>query len=311
MAGFVVRRFLGLVLTLWAAATLTFVAVRLVPGDPVAAALSDTNAAPDVIARRRAALGLDQPPPVQYARFLGGLVRGDLGVTWYGGEPVTLAIRQQLPATLALAASAMVVAIVLGFGMGGLSATFRGRLPGMVMSALAGLSLATPVIISGPLLIYLFAIRLDWLPATGQGRLDNLILPAMVLGISASGGIARVVDAGLREALAQPFATTARAKGLTPRKVLNRHALPVALVPVLTVIALQFGFLLGGAVVTESLFARQGIGRLLVGAVLRKDLPLVQGVVLLSAFVYSGLNFLTDLAHAWLDPRVGAELAEA
>jgi len=311
MAGFVIRRFVGLVLTLWAAATLTFVAVRLVPGDPVAAALSDTNAAPDVIARRRAALGLDQPPPVQYARFLGGLLRGDLGVTWYGGEPVTLAIRQQLPATLALATSAMGVAVILGFGMGGLSAAFRGRLPGTVTSALAGVSLATPVIISGPLLIYLFAIRLDWLPATGQGRLDNLILPALVLGISAAGGIARVVDAGLQEALAQPFATTARAKGLTPRKVLNRHALPVALMPVLTVIALQFGFLLGGAVVTESLFARQGIGRLLVDAVLRKDLPLVQGVVLLSAFVYSGLNFLTDLAHAWLDPRVGAELVEA
>lgn len=311
MARFVIRRLLGLVLTLWAAATLTFVALRLVPGDPVEAALADSNAAPDVVERRRAALGLDQPSIIQYGRYLGGLLLGDLGVTWYSGEPVSLAIGQQLPATVRLASSAMVVAVILGLGLGALSASRQNRILAAMSSVLTGFSLATPVIISGPLLIYLFAIRLDWLPATGQGGPASLVLPSLVLGISASGGIARVVSAALGDALAQPFTTTARAKGLSPRQVLSRHALPVALMPVLTVIALQFGFLLGGAVVTESLFARQGIGRLLVDAVLRKDLPLVQGVVLLSALVYSLLNFIADVAHAWLDPRVGSEIAQA
>jgi peptide/nickel transport system permease protein len=310
MVRFVVRRLLGLLLTLWVAATLTFVAVRLVPGDPVEAALADTNAPPDVIARRRAALGLDQPPAIQYIRYVGGLLRGDLGVSWFGGEPVALAIGQQLPATLSLATSAMVVAVVLGFGLGALSAIRQRHPLGILSSMLSGFSLATPVIISGPLLIYLFALTLHWLPATGQGDLQSLILPSLVLGISASGGIARVVSAGLSDALSQPFTTTARAKGLSRWVVLNRHVLPVAIMPALTVIALQFGFLLGGAVVTESLFARQGIGALLVDAVLRKDLPLVQGVVLLSAFAYSALNFAVDVVQAWLDPRVALEMVE-
>lgn len=299
---------MGLVLTLWIAATVTFAGIRLVPGDPVAAALAEANAPPDVIDRRRAALGLDLPLSRQYTLYLGRLVRGDLGVTWYGGEPVAFAIGQQLPATVNLALSAMGVGILLGFGLGALSATQDNRILGHVSSALTGFSLAAPVIITGPLLIYVFAIQFNWLPATGQGSLRTLVLPAFVLGASVSGGIGRVTRAGLSEALRQPFITAARARGLSRFAVLVRHALPVAIAPALTVIALQFGFLLGGAVVTEAMFARQGVGQLLVDAVLRKDLPLVQGVVLLSALAYGLLNLFADLLHMWLDPRASARL---
>lgn len=311
MARFVAHRFAGLLLTLWAAATLTFVGGRLVPGDPVAAALSDTNVSPDVLALRREALGLDRPLYVQYGRYLAGLLRGDMGVSWYGGEPVTLAIAQQFPATLALATSAMSLAVVFGLSLGIVSATRHERVLGIVSNTLAGLSLSTPLIISGPLLIYVFAIQLDWLPATGQQNLASLVLPALALGLSGSGAIARITSASLREVQTFSFVLVAHAKGLSARRVLNRHTLPVALMPILTVIALQFGFLLGGAVVTESLFARPGLGGLLVDAVLRKDLPIVQGVVLLSALVYSLLSFTTDVVHAWLDPRIALETSNA
>jgi ABC-type dipeptide/oligopeptide/nickel transport system permease component len=304
MAEFLARRLIGAGLVLWAAATLTFAALHVIPGDPVAGVLAESNASPDVIQRRREALGLDKPVPVQYMHYFARLARGDLGVSWYAGEPVAMAVGRQLPASLSLTGAAMVVALAVGIGLGLLAAARDSSLFGAASRAAAGLALATPVMFSATLLIWLFAVRLDALPGTGQGSPAHLILPSLALGISAAGGVARAVDVGVREAMSQPFIRAARAKGLKPVQVLIRHGLRVGLLPAINVVALQAGYLLGGAVVTESVFARQGLGRLLVSAVLRKDLPVVQGVVLLSALAYSVLNLLADLVHAWLDPRV-------
>jgi ABC-type dipeptide/oligopeptide/nickel transport system permease component len=298
------RRLLGLIVTLWVVVTLTFVAVHLVPGDPAEAALLQSTAPEDVIERRREALGLDQPLGVQYTRYLSALARADFGVSWSAGQPVALLIGQQLPATARLALASLMVAVGAG-GMLGTGGALGGeRWIGQVCRSLTGLFLAVPVMVSGTVFIWIFAILLGWLPATGQGAARFLIMPALVVGLSTSGGIARTVEAGVGEALRQPFMRLARAKGLTRAGATIRHALRVGLLPTLDIVALQFGFLLGGAVVTEAVFARQGLGRLLLFAVLDKDLPVVQGIVVLSAILYTVLNALSDIAKAALDPRI-------
>lgn len=304
MVHFILRRALGILLALWAAVTLVFFAMHVVPGDPVEAALSQSTASPDVLARRRAALGLDQPILVQYGRYLLNLARGDLGISWQGDQPVTWLIGEQLPATLSLAAAGMAVALLVGGVLGIGAALGRGGMVSIMSRSAAGLLLSVPVMFSGTLLIWLFAVRLGWLPAVGQGSVAHLVLPACVVGLSIAGGIARTVDAGTTEAMREQFVITAWAKGLSRWQTVWRHALRVGLLPTLDVIALQFAFLLGGAVVTETIFARQGIGRLLVSAVLDKNLPVVQGVVVLALLAYSLLNLCADVSHAWLDPRV-------
>ncbi len=304
MARFFFRRLLGMLAAVWVAVTLAFFSIYLVPGDPAEAALSQSTASPDALVHRRAALGLDLPVGEQYLRYLTRLAGGNLGLSWMGDQPVGLLLGQQLPATLRLASAAMAVAVALGLATG-LSAALGGDgWTGEIARGLSGLALATPVMFSGTLAIWLFAIVLGVLPATGQGRLATLILPAAVVGLSASGGIARAIDAGVTEALRRPFMLTARAKGLSRVSAMWRHALRVGLLPTLDVVALQLGFLLGGTVVTESVFARQGVGRLLLTAVLNKDLPVVQAVVILSALAYALLNLLADVAHAWFDPRI-------
>ncbi len=304
MVRFILRRALGVLLALWAAVTLVFFAMHVVPGDPVEAALSQSTASPDVLARRRAALGLDQPVLVQYGRYLLNLARGDLGISWQGDQPVAWLIGEQLPATLSLAAAGMAVALLIGGALGIGAALGRGSIVSVVLRSAAGLLLSVPVMFSGTLLIWLFAVRLGWLPAVGRGSVAHLILPACVVGLSVAGGVARTVDAGTTEAMREQFVITAWAKGLSRWQIVWRHALRVGLLPTLDVIALQFAFLLGGTVVTETLFARQGIGRLLVSAVLDKNLPVVQGVVVLALLAYGLLNFCADISHAWLDPRV-------
>ncbi len=304
MVRFIVRRMLGILLALWAAVTLTFFAMHVVPGDPVEAALSQSVASPDVLARRRAALGLDQPVLVQYERYMLNLARGDLGISWQGDQPVAWLIGQQIPATLSLAVAGMALALLVGGALGIGAALGREGMISVISRSMAGFLLSVPVMFSGTLLIWLFAVLLDWLPAVGQGSVAHLILPACVVGLSGAGGIARTVDAGATQALREQFIITARAKGLSYRQTVWRHALRVGLLPTLNVVALQFGFLLSGTVVTETVFARQGIGRLLVSAVLDKNLPVVQGVVVLALLAYSLLNLGADIAHAWLDPRI-------
>lgn len=304
MAQYILRRLLGVFLSLWAAVTLAFLAIRLVPGDPAEAALSQSIASQDVLEQRRAALGLDLPLPVQYSRYLWGLVRGDLGVSWSGGQPVSLLIGQQIGATFSLACAGMAVALMLGVALGVVGAVGKGGWVSELSRIAVSLLLALPPMFSGILLIWLFAVYLGWFPATGQGNVRHLVLPALVVGLSVAGGIARAVDAGVGDALTQPFMRAVRAKGLMPLAALWKHALRVGLLPVLDVVALQFGFLLGGTMITESLFARQGLGRVMLSAVLNKDLPVVLGVVVLAAAVYGFLNLAADVVRAWLDPRI-------
>ncbi len=307
--GHIGRRLAQTAFVLWLAATLAFVALQLAPGDPAQALLAASGATPEQVAARRTQLGLDDPLPVQYIRFLAGLARGDLGQSWLHGRPVARMIREQLWPTAELAAAAIAVAVALGLALGTLAAIRQGSWLDTAATAVAAVSLSTPTYWSGLLAILLFSLHLHWLPATGSGDLGHLILPALVLGFALSGPIARLVRARVAEALGEPFVLSARARGLPAGRVLVGYALRAALAPALTVIALQLGFLLGGAVVTESVFARAGLGKLAVQAILWRDLPVVRGVVVFAALVYVLVNLLADLAQLWLDPRLREEAA--
>jgi peptide/nickel transport system permease protein len=300
----VIRRLVGGALVVWTVVSATFLATHLISGDPAEAALSQSLASEDVLQRRREALGLDQPLPAQYMRHIGNLVRLDWGVSWATGEPVRQMIGQQFGPTLSLAVGGTLVGVVFGMTLGVMAAAGRGRWIGRTSRLLAGGGLAVPVMYSGTLLIVVLAIWLDWLPATGQGNVRHLVLPALAVGLNMAGGIGRAVDAGLSTALNRPFILAVRAKGAGRFRVLWHHGMRVGLLPVLDVVAVQFGFLLGGAVVTESVFARQGLGRLLLSSVLNQDLPVLQVLVALSALIYVILNMAADLARAGLDPRV-------
>jgi peptide/nickel transport system permease protein len=303
------RRLVQAAFVLWLAATLAFVGLQLAPGDPAQALLAASGATPEEIAERRAQLGLDDPFLVQYARYLMDLARGDLGRSWLHGRPVSRMILEQLPATVELAVAAMLVGVALGLGLGILGAVRRSTWLDTAVTAAAAVGLSTPTSWSGILAILLFSLQLSWLPATGEGGLRHLVLPALVLGFALSGSIARLVRARVVEVMGEPFVLAARARGLPSQRVLCVHVLRAALAPALTVIALQLGFLLGGAVVTESVFARRGLGKLAVEAIVWRDLPVVRGVVVCGAIAYVLANLAADLAQAWLDPRLREGLA--
>lgn len=298
------QRLVVAITVLWGVATLVFVILRLLPGDPAALMLSEAGASAEEIAQLRADLGLDQPLIVQYGQYLLDLAHGDLGTSLYAHRPVVTVIAEQLPSTIGLALAAMLIATVLGAALGIVAAVKAGTWIDSAATTLSVTGVSVPIFWSGLLLIWLFSLRLGWLPATGQGGLDHLILPALALGLASSAAIARLVRASLLDVLDQDFVRTARAKGLREGMILFRHALKNALIPVVTIIGLQFGFLLGGTVVTETVFSRQGIGRLLVNSILWKDLPVVQGAVLLAGLVYTVVNIAVDVAYAFLDPRI-------
>lgn len=293
-----------MVLVLWGVVTLTFFAIRLLPGDPVTILVSQGGGSAEDIADLREQLGLDEPLPIQYVKFLGGLVQGDLGTSLVSRRPVTDAIGEQLPHTLALATSATLLSVVLGISMGVLAATHHGSWVDQLCITLAILGVSLPILLSGLLFILLFSLVLGWLPATGQGSWRHLVMPSLVLSLASTGTIARLVRTQMLEVLPADYITVARAKGVMERVILWRHALRNALIPVITIIGLQFGALLGGTVVTESLFSRRGLGRLVVDAISWKDYPLVQGVVILGAAIYVVVNFLVDLSYGLLDPRI-------
>jgi len=293
-----------MLLVLWGVVTLTFFAIRLLPGDPATVIISQGGGSAKDIAQLRERLGLDEPLPVQYGRFLGRLVQGDLGTSLVSHRPVSDAIAEQLPHTLALATSATLLSVVLGVSMGVLAATHQGTWVDQLCITLAILGVSLPILLSGLLLILLFSLVLGWLPATGQGSWRHLVMPALVLSMASLGTIARLVRTQMLEVLPQDYVSVARAKGVSERAILWRHALRNALIPVITIIGLQFGALLGGTVVTESLFSRRGLGRLVVDAISWKDYPLVQGVVILGAAIYVIVNFLVDISYGLLDPRI-------
>jgi peptide/nickel transport system permease protein len=304
MSRYIGQRLIGAIPVLWGVATLVFVVMRLLPGDPATLMLSEGGASAEAIATLRDAMGLNDPLPVQYGRYLFRLLRGDLGTSLFTHRPVLTVIGEQLPSTIELAVAAMVVAASLGTVLGVVAAVKQGTWLDALVIALSTTGVSLPIFWSSLLLIWLLSLQLGWLPATGQGGLAHLVMPALVLGFASSGAIARLVRVSLLEVLNQDYVTTARAKGLKEGRLLVRHALKNALIPVVTVIGLQFSFLLGGTVVTETVFSRPGIGRLVVNAILWKDLPLVQGVVLLAALVYTLVNLTVDVAYAYVDPRI-------
>jgi peptide/nickel transport system permease protein len=304
MLFFIIRRIVVALVVLWGAATVVFVLLRMLPGDPAETMLAGSGASPEAIAQVRHELGLDAPLPVQYGRYMSSLLRGELGRSLFSDRPVALSIAEQVPATLQLAAAALAVAVVLGLSLGILAALRAGTWIDRAALGVAVLGASVPVFWSGLLLIWVFSVGLNWLPATGAGSWRQLVMPAAVLGLVGAGPIARLVRASLLDALRADYIMVARAKGLPESAVIGRHALRNAIIPTLTLIGLQAGFLLGGTVVTEAVFARPGLGRLVVTAILWKDLPIVQGVVLLIAATYVLINLLVDVATVALDPRL-------
>lgn len=300
----VLRRLGSALIVIWLAVTLAFVALRVLPGDALSAELLQSGASAADIDQRRAQSGLVDSLPVQYLRYLTDLLRGDLGASLLSGQPVTDLIARQLPPTLTLAASALLIAVILGLLLGVGSALDVGWGLSAAANLLINLALATPIYWTGTLAIFLFAVLLNLLPAGGSGGLDALLLPAGLLGYHTAGSIAQVTAAGVRETRIAEFVRVARAKGLRSRIVVWRHILRVSLLPVVTVIALQAGFLLSGAVITESLFVRPGVGRLLLDSTLRQDYPVVQGIVILAAVTYVIVNTLADGLQRVLDPRL-------
>jgi len=300
---FGIRRLLTALIALWGMATVVFLLLRVVPGDPAETLLAGSGASPEAIALTRQQMGLDDPLPVQYGRYLLSTSRGDLGRSLFSNRPVTLTIAEQLPATLRLAVAAWLVMAVWGVGLGILAALRAGSWVDRLTMGGAVLGVSVPVFWSGLLLISIFSVGLNWLPASGAGSWRHLVMPAIVLGLVGAGPLARLVRSSLLDALHADYVTVARGKGLPPRIIITRHAVRNAMIPAINLMGLQAGFLLAGTVVTETVFARPGLGRVLVDAILWKDLPVVQGVVLLIAATYIAINLLVDLTTMVIDPR--------
>jgi peptide/nickel transport system permease protein len=305
MQRYIFRRLLLAVPVLLGVSIATFMMMHLIPGDPALAMLRGQPQVTEAdVERVREQLGLNDPVPVQYLKYVSRVAQGDFGRSVQTRRPVLTDIAAQAPSTLELALAAMALAITLGIVLGVVSALHQNTWIDTfaMLGALFGVSM--PSFWFGLILIFVFALRLGWLPATGQGGPQRLILPALALGLDFCAVTARLVRANLLEVMTADYVRTARAKGASPRLVLVRHALRNAMVPAITIIGLQMGTLLGGAVVVETVFARQGIGRLLVGAILAQDFPVVQAIVLLSATVYVVLNLGVDLMYAVFDPRI-------
>lgn len=278
--------------------------IHLVPGDPVQIMYAQSQGTtPEQIEAIRRNLGLDRPIPEQYARFIARLARGDLGTTVRGQQPVADLLIQRLPNTLALALAALALALLLGVPLGFLAAYRRGTALDTLLMATAVVGVSIPHFWLGLVLLFVFAVDLGWLPVGGTGAL-NLVLPAVTLGISNAAIVARMTRMGMPDVMDQDFVRTAHAKGLPKTVVLERHVLRAGLIPLVTMVGLQFAYLMGGAIVVESIFAWNGIGRLAIEAIFQRDYPLIQGFILVFAAVVVVVSLLLDLLYAVLDPRL-------
>jgi ABC-type dipeptide/oligopeptide/nickel transport system permease component len=301
---YVGRRILAVVPVLFGVTLAVFSMLFLVPGDPVKIMLAEFVTTPEQIAQMRAQLHLDEPVLKQYGRFVGNALRGDLGISIRSRRPVAAEITENIGSTGQLALASMLVAIGLGVPLGLLAALGRNSWLDVAAMVVALLGVAMPSFWLGLLLIFVFSLHLGWLPATGGGDLLHLVMPSVALGMIAAAIIARLTRSSMLEVLGQDYVRTARAKGLGGWSVIARHALRNALIPVVTVFGLQFGNLLAGAVIVETVFSRPGLGRLIVGGILAKDFPLVQGTVLFVAAAYVLINVVVDVAYAYVDPRI-------
>ncbi len=303
MLGFLLRRLLMTIPVILGVATLVFSLIHLVPGDPAQSMLGE-SAAPADVNELRARLGLDRPVVTQYVEYLTRAVRGDLGTSFRYGTPVTREIGARLRRTAQLAFAAMAVAILIAVPLGTIAAVFRGRAIDQAAMTLSLVGVSLPNFWLGPLLAMVFAVGLGWLPVSGAGSLAHLVLPAVTLGAALAAVLARLTRTSVIEELQELYVVAARARGLSWLRTVVRHALRNSLVPVVTVIGLQFGAVLTGTIITETIFAWPGLGRLLIQAIGFRDYPLVQGCILFIAVTYVGMNLLVDLAYGWLDPRI-------
>jgi peptide/nickel transport system permease protein len=303
MSTYVVRRLLFSLFVLWGALTIVFLAVRAVPGDPAQMMLGTDATAQEVTALREK-LGLNRPLPVQYVTYLAQALLLDLGDSLRLNQPVVQAVGERLPATGRLALAAMLIAVLVSFPLG-IAAAFRpGSFVDGLVSMVSLLGQSVPAFWLGIMFILIFARQLRLLPSGGDESWLHLILPATTVALPLVGVLTRLVRSGLLDVLYEDYIRTARAKGLPPRVVMSRHALRNMLIPVITVIGLQLGHLLGGAVITETVFAWPGVGLLLVDAITNRDYPLVQAAILMITTIFIAINFLVDLSYGALDPRI-------
>lgn len=300
---FVFRRLLMLVPSVFGVVTLVFFLIHMVPGDPVDLMLGEAASASDRNELRHS-LGLNQPIIAQYWRFIAGLVRGDLGNSFFYREPVLRIIAGYYPATLELALLGMLVAITLAFPLGIIAASRPYSLydNGAIFFSLLGVSM--PNFWLGPMLILIFALKFSWFPVSGREGFTSVVLPALTLGTAMAGVLSRMIRSSLLEVMGEEYITAARSRGLGESRVWLRHALKNAFIPAISLVGLQFGALLSGAIITETIFSWPGIGRLLIGAIFSRDYPLVQGCILAIALTYLGIGLAVDLIYAWVDPRV-------
>ena len=304
MLRYIQLRLLAAVPVILGVSILVFLMLHLLPGDPVQAMLGETVVDRTKIEELREQLGLNDPLYVQYARFLWRAVQGDLGRSLQTRKPVTQEIVSQLPSTAQLTLAAMVLAIAIGVTLGTLAAIYHNTWVDTLTMVVALTGVSMPAFWLGMLLILVFSLQLGWLPASGSQGPERLVMPALALGYSAAAIIARLVRSSMLEVLRQEYVTTARAKGLAEHAVIVRHALANALIPVVTIVGLQIGTLLAGAVVIETVFSRQGVGRLLIQGITSKDFPLVQGTILVIATGYVLINLVVDVLYAAIDPRI-------
>ncbi|APB71055.1 ABC transporter permease [Paenibacillus polymyxa] len=300
----VAERLVTSLLVILGSCILVFSILYLLPGDPVDSILDPSTATPEMIANLRHKLGVDKPFHVQFLNYFGNLLQGDFGKSLLNADPVLSKIWVNLPPTLALTLAGSAISVIIGVLLGVLSAIHRDK-PIDIIARIVGLfGISMPTFWSGILLLLIFSIHLGWLPAMGSDGWKTLVLPSLTLGIVGAGFIVRMVRNSMLEVINEQFIVTLRSKGLSEKVIMYRHALRNALIPVITMIGMLMGEMLAGAVVSETVFSRQGIGRLIADAIMAKDLPVVQGVVLFSAIMYVIVNLLVDISYTFIDPRV-------
>lgn len=306
MHQYILRRLFLLIPVMFGVSLVVFTIMFFTPGDPAKLMLGE-RAPEEEVAALRAQMGLDDPFPVQFGRFVVNAVRGDLGRSLVTRRPVFEELSARFPATLQLAAAGVFVAVLMGIPIGILSATRQYSAFDAASMGIALVGVSMPNFWQGMMMILLFSVTLGVFPSSGYGTLRHLIMPALTIGTSTAAIVTRMTRSSMLEVVRQDYIRTARAKGLSERVVINRHALKNALIPIVTVIGLQFGYLLGGAVLTESIFSWPGVGRLMVDAIRQKDYPMVQGGVLLLALAFSVVNLGVDILYAYIDPRIRAQ----
>ncbi len=304
MSTFLASRLLQTVPTVFLVTVAVFLMLHLTPGDPAEVFLGDKRSSPELLEKVREDMGLNRPLHQQYLSYMGNALRGDLGRSLQTNVPVMEQILNRLPWTIELAGAALLIAACVGISLGLIAAIAHNSALDTAAMAMALVGISMPVYWSSLLLILLFAVHLRVLPAIGQGGLERLILPALALALVSAGSLARMVRSSMLEVLNQDFVLTARAKGMPKRLVLLRHVLRNALIPVVTMLGLMLGNMLSGAVITETIFARLGLGQKYVEAVLQKDFTMVQGTTLFIALMYVFVNIVVDVVYAFIDPRI-------